>query len=56
MDDNLVLRRLRAVVKYDILQEILLNLEYENACGGLSPNEEEVPRTSFTFLTIKHSC
>ncbi|KAL5965755.1 hypothetical protein TSMEX_006510 [Taenia solium] len=42
MDDNLVLRRLCAVVKYDTLQEVILNLEYENACGGLSPNEEEV--------------
>ncbi|VDK35653.1 unnamed protein product [Taenia asiatica] len=42
MDDNLVLRRLCAVVKYDILQEIILSLEYENACGGLSPNEEEL--------------
>ncbi|KAL5108724.1 hypothetical protein TcWFU_003381 [Taenia crassiceps] len=42
MGDDLVLRRLLAVVKYDILQEILLNLEYENACGGLSHNEEEL--------------
>ncbi|VDM32755.1 unnamed protein product [Hydatigera taeniaeformis] len=42
MDDSLVQRRLCAIVKYDILQEILLNLEYENAYGGLSPNEEEL--------------
>ncbi|KAM7536086.1 hypothetical protein Aperf_G00000092801 [Anoplocephala perfoliata] len=42
MDDDPICRRLRANIKYDILQEILLNLEYDNAFGGLGHNEKKL--------------
>lgn len=42
MDDDPIRRRLRASIKYDTLQEVLLNLEYDNAFCGLGHNEEEV--------------
>ncbi|VDO06718.1 unnamed protein product [Rodentolepis nana] len=42
MDDDHIRRKLRASIKYDTLQEVLLNLEYDNAFGGLGPNEEEL--------------
>lgn len=42
MEDDPMRRSLRANIKYDTLQEVLLNLEYDNAFGGLGENEEEV--------------
>ncbi|VDL60142.1 unnamed protein product [Hymenolepis diminuta] len=42
MDDDPIRRSLRARIKYDTLQEVLLNLEYDNAFCGLGHNEEEL--------------
>lgn len=55
MDEDIIKRGVSDVIKYDVLQEILFNLEYEHTFGGLSPNEEKVRHKDFESNSPKFS-